>query len=97
MGNPFLGWACGELRRPGVVRKGVWFVSGVALIYVRRSMVRYDEDRAGPERQLANWKGSLTERFIEEHEGFFRWLLIFAIGGLVARFVLEGLGLWPWA
>ena len=29
-------------------------MSGVALIYVRRSMVRYDEDRASPERQLAN-------------------------------------------
>jgi DNA invertase Pin-like site-specific DNA recombinase len=29
-------------------------VSDVALIYVRRSMVRYDEDRASPERQLAN-------------------------------------------
>ena len=27
---------------------------GVALIYVRRSMVRYEADRASPERQLAN-------------------------------------------
>jgi hypothetical protein len=26
---------------------------GIALIYVRRSMVRYEEDRASPERQLA--------------------------------------------
>ena len=25
---------------------------GVALIYVRRSMVRYDEDRASPERRF---------------------------------------------
>jgi hypothetical protein len=29
-------------------------VNGVALIYVRRSMVRYEEDRASPERQLGN-------------------------------------------
>lgn len=27
---------------------------GVALVYVRRSMVRYERDRASPERQLAN-------------------------------------------
>lgn len=32
----------------------VWRVGDVALVYVRRSMVRYDEDRASPERQLAN-------------------------------------------
>lgn len=29
-------------------------MSGVALIYVRRSMVRYEQDRASPERQLGN-------------------------------------------
>lgn len=29
-------------------------MSDLALIYVRRSIVRYDEDRASPERQLAN-------------------------------------------
>jgi hypothetical protein len=29
-------------------------MTGVALIYVRRSMVRHDEDRASPERHLAN-------------------------------------------
>ena len=29
-------------------------VNGVALIYVRRSMVRYEQDRASPERQLTN-------------------------------------------
>ena len=29
-------------------------MSGAALIYVRRSMVRYEADRASPERQLAN-------------------------------------------
>lgn len=45
---------------------------------------------------MAKWKGSLSERFIEENEGFFRWVLIFIIGGLVVRFVLEGFGLWPW-
>jgi hypothetical protein len=32
-------------------------VNDVALIYVRRSMVRYEEDRASPERQLANSTG----------------------------------------
>ena len=29
-------------------------MGGVALIYVRRSMVRYEGDRASPERQLDN-------------------------------------------
>ena len=29
-------------------------MSDLALIYVRRSIVRYDEDGASPERQLAN-------------------------------------------
>ena len=29
-------------------------MTGVALIYVRRSMVRYEADRSSPERQLAN-------------------------------------------
>ena len=29
-------------------------MSSLALIYVRKSVVRYDEDRASPERQLAN-------------------------------------------
>ena len=29
-------------------------VNGFALIYVRRSMVRYEQDRASPERQLGN-------------------------------------------
>jgi hypothetical protein len=29
-------------------------MTGVALIYVRRSMVRYEQDRPSPERQLAN-------------------------------------------
>ncbi len=46
----------------------------VALIYVRRSMVRYDEDRASPESQLANClavceqKGWTTEVY-EDAEG----------------------------
>jgi site-specific DNA recombinase len=35
---------------------------GVALIYVRRSMVRYDEDRASPERQLANCVAACQEK-----------------------------------
>ena len=47
--------------------------------------------------ELREWMGSLTERFIEENEGLFRWLLIFSIGGLAVRFVVEGLGLWRWA
>jgi len=29
-------------------------VSDVALIYIRKSVVRYERDRASPERQLAN-------------------------------------------
>jgi hypothetical protein len=45
---------------------------------------------------VAKWKGSETEKFINEHEDFFRWLLWLIIGGLVVRFVLEGFGLWPW-
>jgi len=27
----------------------------------------------------------------------FAWLMLFIIGGLVLRFVLEALGAWPWA
>ena len=27
----------------------------------------------------------------------FRWLMLLVGGGLVVRFVLEYLGLWPWA
>ena len=38
-----------------------------------------------------------TEKFMEEHEDAFRWLMLFIIGGLVLRFVLETPGAWPWA
>ena len=38
---------------------------------------------------MARWRGSQTERFLEEHEGCFRWFVL-AIGlGLVLRFLLE--------
>ena len=37
---------------------------GVALIYVRRSMVRYEQDRASPERQLANCVRVCEERAV---------------------------------
>ena len=33
-----------------------------ALIYVRRSMVRYKQDRASPERQLANCVAACEEK-----------------------------------
>ena len=46
---------------------------------------------------MAKWRGSLTERFLEDHEREFRWLMFVVGAGLVARFILEGLGLWPWA
>ena len=35
--------------------------------------------------------------FLEDHEREFRWLMFLIGGGLVVRFVLEYLGLWPWA
>ena len=38
-----------------------------------------------------------TEKFLEEHEDAFAWFMLFIIGGLVLRFVLEALGAWPWA
>jgi len=38
-----------------------------------------------------------TEKFLEEHEDAFAWFMLFLIGGLVLRFVLEALGAWPWA
>ena len=34
----------------------------VALIYVRKSVARYDEDRASPERQLANCIAACEEK-----------------------------------
>ena len=46
---------------------------------------------------MAKWRGSLTKRFLEEHEDAFRWLMLLVGGGLVVRFVLEYLGVWPWA
>jgi len=38
-----------------------------------------------------------TEKSLEEHEDAFRWFVLFIIGGLVVRFLLEALGAWPWA
>jgi DNA invertase Pin-like site-specific DNA recombinase len=38
---------------------------GVALIYLRRSMVRYDEDRTSPERQMANCIAACQEQECE--------------------------------
>ena len=40
---------------------------------------------------------SQTEKFLEEHEDAFAWFMLFIIGGLVLRFVLEALAAWPWA
>ena len=34
---------------------------------------------------------------LEEHATAFRWFALVVFLLLVARFVLEGLGLWPWA
>jgi hypothetical protein len=45
---------------------------------------------------VAKWRGSYTERFLEEHEDAFRWLMVLLGIGLVVRFLLEGVGLWPW-
>ena len=46
---------------------------------------------------MVKWKGSYTERAIKEHEDAARWFLVVLGCLLVARFVLEYLGLWPWA
>lgn len=46
--------------------------------------------------ELREWKGSQTERFVEEHESGCGWVLAALLGGLVVRFIVEGLGLWPW-
>ena len=42
------------------------------------------------------WKGSETEKLLQENEGLVRWVLVVVLGGLVVRFILEALGLWPW-
>ena len=41
-------------RKYGITSQRTCDLSKVALIYVRKSVVRYEEDRASPERQLAN-------------------------------------------
>jgi hypothetical protein len=43
------------------------------------------------------WKGSFFDRLIQEHEHEFARFMLFLIGALVLRFVLEALGAWPWA
>lgn len=50
-------------------------MEGVALIYVRRSMVRYDEDRASPQRQPAKCVAVCEEKgwaheVYEDAEGY---------------------------
>lgn len=83
-------------------------MTGVALVYVRRSMVRYEQDRASPERQLANCvrvceeKGWSYEVYqdAEGHRPEWRRLKTQLsrpeVVAAVVRFVLEGLGLWSW-
>jgi len=46
---------------------------------------------------VAKWRGSYSEKFMEDHEDAFRWLMLLIGGGLLLRFVLETLGAWPWA
>ena len=41
---------------------------------------------------MARWRGSYTERFLEENAGSFRWLALALDLGLAARFLLEYLG-----
>jgi hypothetical protein len=69
---------------------------GVALIYVRRSMVRYEEDRASPERQLANCVAVCDQKgwAYEVYEDAVRWLMFVIRLGLAARFVLENVFGW---
>ena len=59
----------------------------VALIYLRGSMARYEQDRASPEGQVANCMRGWEDKV------YFGGL----IGLLVLRFVPESLGAWPWA
>lgn len=42
------------------------------------------------------WKGSQSEKLLEENEGVVRWVLVALGAGLAVRFILEALGLWPW-
>ena len=41
---------------------------------------------------MARWRGSESERFLQEHEGCFRWLALAVGVGLVVRFLAEFLG-----
>lgn len=41
-------------------------------------------------------KRSETEKLLERNEGLVPWVLAALLGGLVVRFILEALGLWPW-
>jgi len=38
---------------------------------------------------MARWRGSQTERFLEEHTGCFRWLALAIAVGLVLRFLYD--------
>ncbi len=70
----------------------MWIDYGDLLVLGRQRRMMEERWR----RSGVKWKGSETEKFVNEHEDFFRWLLWLIIGGLVVRFVLEGFGLWPW-
>ena len=41
---------------------------------------------------MARWRGSQTERLLEENAGCFRWLALAIAVGLALRFLLEYLG-----
>ncbi|GAH16574.1 unnamed protein product [marine sediment metagenome] len=49
-------------RARGLLATEDMLMSGVALIYVRRSMARYDEDRPSPERQLVSCVAMCEEK-----------------------------------
>ena len=38
---------------------------------------------------MARWRDSESERFLQEHEGCFRWLVLVIGVGLVVRFLLD--------
>lgn len=45
---------------------------------------------------MVKWIRNRFEKFIEDHERFFRWLWIFLTGCLVLYIILEELGPWRW-